>query len=216
MMPPSPPGILPDPAAASGPPWPRLVAADGLYTPPRLIRWPIAVGIVLLAGWIAAAVTVRTALTSPPSGAAAPAPSSAAAYVLTASDAHFAAAFPGKPQRSAQKAAGTSVITYVAALSDHAVAITNIALPASGPFSLDDAINGAATSLPGGKVISHRTLTYLGQPAEEAVISVSGGSGRVRVVRFGSSAYILVGFGSTVASFAHDYKILLDTFTPHP
>jgi hypothetical protein len=53
------PGIPPDPAAASRPPWPRLVAASGSYTPPRLIRWPIVVRIVLFAGGIAAAVTVR-------------------------------------------------------------------------------------------------------------------------------------------------------------
>jgi hypothetical protein len=33
---------------------------------------------------------------------------------------------------------------------------------------------------------------------------------------FGSTAYIFEGYGITAASFAHDYKILLDTFTPHP
>ena len=64
----------------------------------------------------------------------------------------------------------------------------------------------------GGTVGSRRSLTYRGQPAEDAVISVSGGSGRVRVVRFGSSAYILEGFGNTAASFAHDYKVLLRSF----
>ena len=43
-----------------------------------------------------------------------------------------------------------------------------------------------------------------------------GESGQIRVVVFGSSAYIFEGFGVTAASFAHDYKILLGTFTPHP
>jgi hypothetical protein len=42
-----------DPAV--GPPWPFLVAGSG-YVPPRLIRWPIWVGIVVLlaqlAGWL--------------------------------------------------------------------------------------------------------------------------------------------------------------------
>lgn len=37
----------PDPAAVSGPPWPELVAV-GSYKPPRMIRWPIVGGFVLL------------------------------------------------------------------------------------------------------------------------------------------------------------------------
>src|ERR1700752_1643551 len=37
----------PDPAAVSGPPWPDLVAV-GHYTPPRMIRWPIGVGLTVL------------------------------------------------------------------------------------------------------------------------------------------------------------------------
>lgn len=212
---PGPLGSVPDPAAVTGPPWPRLVAAAGAYAPPRLIRWPIVMGIVLLAGWIAAAAVVRAAPTSTPSPAAASSPSSAAAYVLAASDARFTATFPSKPQRTVQAAGIASVIAYIAVLSDHAVAVTYVRLPAPGSFSLNGAINGAATSLPGGKVISRRSLTYHGQPAEDAVISVSGGSGRVRVVRFGSSGYIFVGFGNTAVSFAHDYKVLLDSFTPH-
>ena len=63
---------------------------------------------------------------------------------------------------------------------------------------------------------SRHRLTYHGQPAEDAAISVLGEPGQIRVVVFGSSAYIFEGFGATAASFAHDYKILLDTFTPHP
>jgi len=221
-----PPGLLgtpPDPAAATGPPWPRLVAADGAYTPPKLIRWPIVVGIVLVAGWIATGVALRTAPISPPSSAAGSAPSSAAGsapssaapYVLTARGAHFTATFPAKPHRIEKNLGAISVIAYTAALSDHAVAVTYFRLPASASFSLDRAITGMASSMSGGKVVSRRPLTYRGQPAEDAVISVSGGSGRVRVVRFGSSAYVLEGFGNTAASFAHDYKILLHTFTPH-
>src|SRR5215469_9434696 len=46
--------LPPDPSAASGPPWPRLVAVGGDYTPPRLLRWPVVLGIVLLAGFVAA------------------------------------------------------------------------------------------------------------------------------------------------------------------
>jgi hypothetical protein len=64
---PSPPGAPPDPAAVTGPPWPRLIAAGGGYIPPRLLRWPLVVGIALLAAWIAAAMTLHAAPTSPPS-----------------------------------------------------------------------------------------------------------------------------------------------------
>src|SRR5262245_43871545 len=60
-VPPGAPGAPPDPAAVTGPPWPRLVAADGSYTPPRLARWPLVVGILLFAGWVAALVIVPAA-----------------------------------------------------------------------------------------------------------------------------------------------------------
>lgn len=39
----------PDPAAVSGPPWPVLVAV-GHHVPPRMLRWPIVAGLVLLIG----------------------------------------------------------------------------------------------------------------------------------------------------------------------
>jgi hypothetical protein len=221
--PPSPPGTPPDPAEVTGPPWPRLVAASTAYTPPKLIRWPIVVGIVLFAGWIATVVALRTAPISPPSSAAGSTPSSAAGsaptpaapYVLTARGAHFTATFPGKPHRIEKNLGTISVIAYTATLSDHVVGVTYFRLPASASFSLDRAITGMASSMSGATVVSRRPLTYRGQHAEDAVISVSGGSGRIRVVRFGSSAYVLEGFGNTAASFAHDYKILLRTFTPH-
>jgi len=132
--------------------------------------------------------------------------------VLTARGAHFRATFPGKPHRIEKSLGAIPVISYTAALPDHAVAVTYFRLPASASFSLDGAITGMASSMSGGKVVSRRSLTYRGQPAEDAVISVSGGSGRVRVVRFGSSAHILDGFGNAAASFAHDYRILLRSF----
>ena len=214
--PPAPPGTVLDPAAVTGPPWPRLVAPAGGYTPPRLIRWPIVAGVVLLACWIAASVAVRAVPASWPASAASSSPSSAAAYILTAHDAHFTATFPGKPQRRAQAVGAINIIGYLVQVSSHAVGVTYVPLPASASFSLNGDINGTAASLPAGKVTSRRTLTYLGQPAEDATISSSAGFGQVRVVRFGSAAYVLEGFGATPASFAHDYKVLLDTFTPHP
>ncbi len=65
-------------------------------------------------------------------------------------------------------------------------------------------------------MVSRHRLTYHRQPAEDAAISVLGEPGQIRVAVFGSSAYLFEGFGATAASFAHNYKILLDTFTPHP
>src|SRR5215469_7626817 len=189
---PGPPDTPLDPAAVTGPPWPRLVAATGVYTPPRLARWPIIVGVLLFAGWIAAVVTVRIGVGSSSSG-----------YVVTASDAHFTATFPARPQHATRTVGTTSVIAY-------------IALPVSASFSLDGAVNGEASSLPGAKVVSRNSLNYLGQPAEDATMTFSAGSVEVRIVRFGSSAYVLEGFGSTASSFAHDYNALIDSFRPLP
>ena len=204
--PPSPLGAPADPAAITGPPWPRLVAADGAYTPPKLARWPVVVGILLFAGWIAALVAVPAAVSSSSSG-----------YVLTASDAHFTATFPAQPQRDERAVETATVIAYTATLPDHAVGVESIALPAGDSFSLDGGINGAAASLPGAKIVSRNSLSYLGQPAEDAIISSSAGLYQIRVVRFGSSAYVLQAAGPSASSYAHDYNVLLDTFRPlHP
>ena len=215
--PPRLPRVSLDPAAITGPPWPRLVAAEGTYTPPRLIRWPIVVGIVLFAGWLAAAAVLRAAPASPPSPAAVPAPSPAAAYVLTAGDAHFTATFPARPQRTTKNLGTITAIAYLAQFPSHAVGVTCLALPAGASYRLNRGITGIAATLPAGKVISRHALTYRGQPAEDAAISSSAGVMQVRALRIGSSVYILEGAGNTPASFAHDYKVLLNTFTPnHP
>ena len=205
---PSSPGAPSDPAAATGSPWPRLTAAPGAGTARRLRRWVIVAGIVLLAGSITATVTGRTL--SPP------APRPAAGYLLAAHDAHFTALFPRKPLRIEKTAGTTTIIVYLADLPGYAVGIICAPVPASGLVKLDRAINVAASALPGGDVVSRHRLTYHGQPAEDAAISVLGEPGQIRVVVFGSSAYIFEGLGATAASFAHDYQILLDTFTPHP
>ena len=202
--PPSPPGLPPDPAAATGPPWPSLIAPGGAHSPPRIARWAIVAGIVLVAGCIAATAGLHAV--SPPS------PRPASGYLLTASDAHFTATFPRKPLRIEKTAGTTTVIVYLADLPGYAVEIIRAPVPASGSFSLDRAVNVAASALPGGGAVSRHSITYHGQPAEDAVISVLGDPGQIRVVAFGSSAYIFEGFGSTAASFAHDYKVLLDSF----
>ena len=156
--PPSPPGIRPDPTAATGPPWRRLMAVGDAHAPPRMARWLIVAGIVLFAGWIAATVGLHAVST--------PSPSPAPGYLLTASDAHFTATFPRKPLRIEKTAGTTTIIVYLADLPDHGVEIIRAPVPASGPFSLDRAINVTTSALPGGGVASRHSITYHGQPAE--------------------------------------------------
>jgi hypothetical protein len=218
--PPGPPGAPLDPAAVTGPPWPRLVAAEGTHTPPRLIRWPIVAGVVLFVGWLAATAALRVPSVSSPGPAAASAgpaaassPGPASPYVLISRDAHFTATFPGRPQRTVRKLGPITMVVYAADSTSHGVAVAYLQLPASASFSLNGGINGMAASLPGGHVISRKSQTYLGKPAEDATISVRGGVARARIFRFGSSAYVVEGFGTTTASFAHDYRVLLRTFT---
>lgn len=200
------PSALSDLTAAPGSPGPRLPAARGACPARRLPRWVIVAGIVLLAGSIAATVIARAVSSSPPRPAA--------GYLLVARDAHFTALFPRKPLRIQKTTGTTTVIVYLADLPGYAVGIICAPVPASGLVRLDRAVNVAASALPGGDVISRHRLTYHGQPAEDAAISILGEPGQIRVVAFGSSAYIFEGFGATAASFAHAYKILLDTFTP--
>jgi hypothetical protein len=205
---PSSPGAPSDPAAASGPPWRRLAAPRGARTARGLPRWVTAAGIVLLAGSLAATVIVHAVSSSPPRPAT--------GYLLVAHDAHFTALFPRKPLRLERTAGTTTIIVYLADLPGYAVGIICAPVPASGLVKLDRAVNVAASALPGGNVVSRHRLTYHGQPAEDAAITVLGEPGQIRVVAFGSSAYIFEGLGATTASFAHDYQILLDTFMPHP
>ena len=199
----APPGIPPS-LAAAGPPWPNLIAPGDAPGPPRIARWLVVAGIVLVAGGIAATAGLHAV--------SAPSPSPASGYLLTASDAHFTATFPSKPLRIEKTAGTTTVIVYLADIPGYAVEIIRAPVPASGSFSLDRAVTVAASALPGGGVVSRHPITYHGQPAEDAVISVLGDPGQIRVVAFGSSAYIFEGFGNTAASFAHDYKVLLDSF----
>jgi hypothetical protein len=204
---PSSPGSPSDPTAATGSSWPRLAAARGARTARRLSRWVIVAGIVLLAGSIAATMMGRAVSSS--------SPRPAAGYLLLARDAHFTALFPRKPQHIEKTAGTTTVIVYLADLPGYAVGIIRAPVPASGRVRLDRAVNVAASALPGGQVVSRHRLTYHGQPAEDATISLLGEPGQIRVVVFGSSAYIFEGFGATAASFARDFKILLNTFTPY-
>jgi hypothetical protein len=153
-----------------------------------MARWPIVAGIVLVAGWIAATAGLHAV--------SAPSPSPASGYLLTASDAHFTATFPRNPLRIEKTAGTTTVIVYLADLPGYGVEIIRAPVPAPGSFSLDRAVTVAASALPAGGVVSRHPITYHGQPAEDAVISVLGDPGQIRVVGFASSAYIFEGSGA--------------------
>jgi hypothetical protein len=190
--------------AATGSPWPRLVAADAHYTPPRLLRWPIVVGIVLLALVISG--FVLRAINGPPL------PANRPPYAFTAKDAHFTATFPGKPHRSEKLVGSTSIVLYESSLASHSVAVSYAALPAGTTFDLQDAVTGAAEGMH-GTLLSRTSVTYHDQPAEDGVISASHGVGEVRAVAFGASVYLFAAAGASASTFADDYKRLLDSFT---
>jgi hypothetical protein len=201
-----------DPEAATGPPWPRLVATHrgyGGYAAPRLVKWPLALGLLILVGWISlSAALVSSSPSSSTSGA------SSTPYVLTASDAKFTATFPARPARTARNESGTTVIDYQTSLSDHAVGVSYVGVSASTPVSLDSAVQGFANGI-NGTIESQQQVTYHGQPAEDAQLKIAGGGySSVRVVRFGPSVYVMLGVGVTVDSFSADYDVLLSTFTP--
>jgi Domain of unknown function (DUF4389) len=193
-----------DPAAATGPPWPRLVAAEARYARPRLLRWPIAVGTVLLALVITGSVLRAN------NGQ--PLPTYRPPYVFTANDAHFTATFPSKPDRSEKIAGSTSIVLYHSDLANHSVAVAYHALPAGDTFDLQAAVTGAAEGMH-GTLLSHTSLTYHDQPAEDGVISVSHAVARVRAVVFGASVYLFEAAGTSASTFTDDYKTLLDSFT---
>jgi hypothetical protein len=113
-----------------------------------------------------------------------------------------------------EKAVGaTRIVLYLSTLSDHAVGVTSFTVPASASFDLDRAITGVATGEPGGNVVSRTPVTFRGQPAEDGLISFSGGVAEVRVVVLGSSTYLFEGVGTSSSAFANDYRTLLDNFT---
>jgi hypothetical protein len=193
-----------DPAAATGPPWPRLVSAEARYTPPRLLRWPIAVGTVLLA-WVITGSVIRAINGSP-------LPTSRRPYVFTAKDAHFTATFPGKPGRSEKVVGSTSVVLYESNLANYSVAVGYRALPAGVTFDLQAGVTAAAEGMH-GTLLSNTSLVYHDQSAEDGVISISHGVAQIRAVVFGASVYLFEAVGRSASAFTDDYRRLLGSFT---
>jgi hypothetical protein len=197
------PDDTPDPAEVTGPPWPRLVASTVSYTPPRLPRWPIILSVVLLV-----LQNISPALWNGSTDQ-----SSASPYSFSASDAHFSATFPGKPRRRVVSGNGARTIIYSARPTGaSAIQVQYFSVPKTSTFDLRNAPASYAAS-GGGVLVSRHALTYQGRPAEDATLSFSDGTGHIRAFEIGSSAYLLVGLGSTTASYLGYYRTLLDTFT---
>ena len=193
----------PDPLTAHGPPWPRLVATDPAYVPPRLPRWPIPIGILLLVASIGLGVLWVNAKWLP---------TSAPPYSFTATDAHFTATFPGKPHRSEETAEGITFIGYQADLADHSITLGYAAFPAGSSFDLEAGVRAGAAKVK-ATLVSRTLLTWHGQPAADGVLAMSKEVGKIRFVIFGTSMYFLGGEGTSSSSFASDYQRLLDTFS---
>lgn len=196
-----------DPSAVTGPPWPRLVAADSAYRPPRLVRWPIISAVIILVSYVVTLTVLRPTTSS--------GPTEEPPVMFTASDANFTATFPGTPTRT--NATGGTLF-FESLLSNHAVVVYATPLPTPLPpsdsASLDDIISQLVTAAPGGAVLSHTPLTYRGQPAEDVVSTYTGGVGHWRAVIFGETLYTLAGLADKPSSFDTDYTRLLDTFEP--
>jgi hypothetical protein len=193
----------PDPLTAKGPPWPRLVATDPGFVPPRLPRWPVPLGILLLVASIGLGVLWVNATRLP---------SSAPPYSFTASDAHFTATFPGKPHRREETTEGITFIQYHADLADHAITVGYAALSAGSSLDLDAGVRAGAASAK-ATLVSHASLTYHDQPAADGVLATSTEVGKIRIVVFGTSFYVLGGEGRSNSAFTSDYQRLLDTFS---
>lgn len=82
--PPLPVDRTPDPGEVTGPPWPRLVAASGSYRPPRMLRWPVVVAIVIYSVYLILGVVSasRTSAPPPPTALSQAAPTTPASAAL--------------------------------------------------------------------------------------------------------------------------------------
>lgn len=143
----------------------------------------------------------------------------AAPYIAT--DAGFSAVFPTSPERHelpTQNVQGLSLhpVFYISQSKEELVIVAVLSDPMfqSGgdpQHELDIGLNVGALAN-GQTVLSRSYLTYIGNPAEDAVVSVSDGTYHVRVVLAGSTIYVLSGVTRTRGGPLPGYEQLLATF----
>lgn len=151
------------------------------------------------------------------SSATTPTPT-ATPYVAT--DSGFSAVFPATPARQTQNinqpGINADLILYVATTNDEQVIVGYELLPlapTSGETQarLDAGVDGSAKNV-SGTILSRSNTTFLGKPAEDAVIQAQGTVVHERIVFFGSKLYLFEGLTRTADSKHPAYDKLLATF----
>ena len=137
-----------------------------------------------------------------------------------ARDAGFSAVFPGTPTRNSTPiaAAGLNLqaILYTSVTANEELSVAYIAFPAAPAASttqsaLDNSVDQGALSA-NGTVTSRSRITYLGSPAEDAIINSPGHVIHVRVVIIGRKFFVLQGITYAADAPHPQYDELLATF----
>ena len=165
----------------------------------------------------ALAVALAACGSSSPSSATSPTPT-ATPYVATESG--FSAVFPATPDKQTQKVnqpgINADLTLYTATTNDEQVIVGYEPLPLAPQQSeiqsrLDAGVAGSASNT-NGTVLSKSNTTFLGQPAEDAVIQAQGAVVHERIVFFGAKLYIFEGITRTTDAKHPAYDKLLATF----
>ena len=151
------------------------------------------------------------------SSATTPSPT-ASPYVATESG--FSAVFPATPAKQTQKItqAGLNLdlTLYTATTNDEQAIVAYQPLPVAPTSTevqarLDAGVDGSASNV-SGTILSRSNTTFLGQPAEDAVIQAQGTVVHERIVFFGSKLYLFEGLTQTTDAKHPAYDKLLATF----
>src|SRR2546425_2568223 len=132
----------------------------------------------------------------------------------------FSAVSPPTPPKQTQKlnqpGINADLTLYVATPNDEQVIVGYEPLPLAPQQSeiqsrLDAGVAGSASNT-NGTVLSKSNTTFLGQPAEDAVIQAEGAVVHERIVFFGSKLYLFEGI-TRIADAKHPaYDTMLATF----
>jgi hypothetical protein len=162
--------------------------------------------------------TPPTTILAAPGNTAPPA-SGANQTPFVATDAGFRAVFPAPPTRHAGPLENDVIlqsIFYAAATAGEDVSVTYSLHPTAPPAGtmaavLDDGVQEAAAAI-SGVVTTMTPITYLGSPAEDAVITTSDQVDHLRIVVIGAKFYVLQGFTAVTDTAHPGYDELVASF----
>ena len=173
----------------------------------------------MLTRLVIASLAVVLAACGGQSGSSATTPTpTATPYVATESG--FSAVFPATPAKQTQKVnqpgINADLTLYTATTNDEQVIVGYEPLPLAPQQSeiqsrLDAGVAGSASNT-NGTVLSKSNTTFLGQPAEDAVIQAQGAVVHERIVFFGAKLYIFEGITRSTDAKHPAYDTLLATF----